>query len=57
MSIPLFDFVFLLIETFLGLAKAIIIDANAKSLNAYTIGFNLGKKELFTFKPFYTCYF
>ena len=39
-SIPLFVFVFLLTDTFLGLASAIIVAAMANILNAYNTGFS-----------------
>ena len=50
-SIPLFVFVFLLTDTFLGLASAIIIADKASSLNRYRIGFNFDKNEP-PLKPF-----
>jgi hypothetical protein len=46
MSIPLLDLVRLLTETFLGLANATIIAANASKRNAYNTGFNFEITEL-----------
>ncbi len=50
-SIPLFDFIFLLTETFLGLANAMIIAINATIRKRYKIGFNFDKIES-GLKPF-----
>ena len=50
-SIPLLDFVFLLTDTFLGLAKATIIAAKANNLKSPKIGFNFDIIDDFVLKP------
>ena len=51
-SIPLFVFVFLLTDTFLGLAKATNKQVIAINRNKYKKGFSLEVKEAFALNPF-----